>query len=297
MDLRPLLAAAAALAAAGPAQQAPMFRSATQTVPVYATVSDAQGHLVTRLGRDDFEIYDDDRPQTLTQFSNAVQPVNLVVMLDTSGSMLGNLGLLRDGAVQLFTHLLPGDRARVGNFGDTIALSPAFTSDLNELIRWVWTELAAGGQTPLWGAVNVAMTHLAHVDGRRVVVVFTDGRDTSLAGPTLKDVVQRAQTEEFMVYAIGLWSRMSTGALTVRSEPPDPGLRMLADETGGGYVELLSAEDLGPAFRQVADELHQQYLLGYAAPALDGRVHRIEVRVKTPGLKVRARKTYVASAR
>ncbi len=294
--------AAAWLVAASPlaARQHPsdVFHGGTQTVPVFATVVGPDGRLVTDLTRDDFEVFDDGQPQPLTVFGTDAQAISIVVMLDTSGSMMGNLPLLRSGSVQFFTHLLPGDQARVGCFGDRITVEPRFTSDQNELIRWVWTSLHVGGPTPLWGAVNVAMTALEGVPGRRVVLVFTDGYDSSgREFVTQHDVVQRAQTEGVMVYGIGLWSRSVRGRRgSLRSAPPDPGLKRLTEETGGGYVELFDAENLGPAFARVAEELHHQYVLGFAAPRLDGKLHTLVVRLRRPDMTVRARKSYLARA-
>lgn len=302
------------------AQQAPVFRSAIRTVSVYATVQDGT-RLVTDLARGDFEVLDNGRPQPITIFDNGIQPISIVVMLDTSGSMVGNLGVLRNAAVQMFTRLLPQDKARIGNFGDRITLSPAFTNDQNELIRALWLDIEPGGNTPLWGAVNVGMTALAHLDGRRVVLVLSDGKDTGPLGGrpgsrptvTLSDVSDRAQAEDFMVYSIGFSSSGGPGATRGRPTPggrgfgggfggrgrvqndgPDPGLQQLAAESGGGYFEVTANTALGPAFARIADELHRQYLLGFAVPERDGKVHRIEVRVKNPGLTVRARKTYLA---
>lgn len=288
------------------ARQGQVFRGGTQTVAVWATVIGGDGRLVTSLTRNDFEVFDNGRRQVLTEFDNGIQPISIVVMLDMSGSMLGNLGVLRNAAVQMFTRLLPQDKARVGNFGDRITLSPTFTNDMNTLIRALWLDLRPGGPTPLWGAVNVAMTALAHLDGRRVVLVLTDGKDTGSLSPfaqrtvTLDDVVKRAEAEQFMVYAIGMRSRAWAGARGGRSrrgrggDEPDPGLRELAAESGGGYFELHATDDLGPTFARVADELHRQYLLGFAAPELDGKLHTIEVRVRQSDLTVRARRSYLA---
>jgi Ca-activated chloride channel family protein len=302
------VAGAVTMAPLGARQQPTVFRAGTQTVPVYTTVLGPDGRLVTDLTKDDFDVYDDGRAQPITVFANDIQPISIVVMLDTSGSMTGNLGLLKDASVQLFTHLLPADKARVGNFGERITVSPKFTNDENELIRWLWTDLEAGGPTPLWGAVNVGMTALEHVDGRRVVLVFTDGYDTSSREfVTLRDVVARAQADEFMIYGIGLWSRSGHGSgrgggrrgplgPMMQTMPPDPGLKGLAEETGGGYFELLDASNLGPAFARVAEELHRQYLLGFSAPRLDGKLHRLEVRVRQAAMTARARKSYVAQS-
>jgi Ca-activated chloride channel homolog len=280
------------------------FRTGTQTVSAYATVVDASGQILTDLTRDDFIVFDNARSQPLTVFGNTRRPIHIVVMLDMSGSMLGHLTLLRNSAVQMFTRLLPDDRARVGNFGDRITVSPRFTNDVDDLVRALWMDLKPGGGTPLWGAVNVAMTALAHVEGRRVVLVLSDGRDTGAVGHpgepgvTLNDLIKRGQMEDFIVYAIGLASRMDPAAQVLAGQVggnPDPGLRELALMTGGGYFELTDADELGPTFARVADELHRQYLLGYRMPEHDGKVHRIDVRVKRPSVTVRARKSYVAS--
>ncbi len=96
-----------------------------------------------------------------------------------------------------------------------------------------------------------------------------------------------------MIYAIGLQSNLPAIRLVTR---PDRKLRQLAEETGGGYFELKKTADLNTTFTRVADELHRQYVLGFAVSKLDGLVHKLDVRVKVPGMTVRARKTYVASA-
>jgi Ca-activated chloride channel family protein len=307
--------------------QEPLFRSGTQTVPVYATVLDtADSRLVTGLTRADFDVLDNGRHQPLTVFDNGEQPISIVIMLDLSGSMLGNLPTLRHAAVEMFTELRPGDKARVGGFGNRIVLSERFTNDQNELIRALWFDLVPGGDTPLWGAVNVAMTALAHLDGRRVVLVLSDGKDTAAGyghpAVTLNAVGDRSQAEDFMVYAIGLASRSSSagpgyggggygggyggygggygrgrpggGGRGSSGDEPDPGLKVLAMESGGGYFELHDTDALGPTFERIANELHHQYLLGYAVPERDGKQHAIEVRVNKPGLTVRARKSYLA---
>ncbi len=283
-------------------QQSTVFYAGTQTVPLFTTVVGPDGRLVTDLTKDDFEVYDDGVPQPITVFGNAIQPINIVVLLDASDSMVGTLETLKDASVELFAHLLPDDKARVGSFGNQISVSPRLTNDRNELVRWVWTEVASGGPTPLWGAVNVGMTALQQIDGRRVVLVFTDGYNSSgRDAVTLRDITSRAQSEQFMIYSVGLWSR-TTGqwhtrnkdGLVLRGLPPDPGLKALSEETGGGYFELLDSNNLGLTFTRVADELHHQYLLGFDAARLDGRLHKLDVRVRRPAMSARARKSYVA---
>src|SRR5207249_9494660 len=119
----------------GAAGQPPIFRGTTDAVHVFVTVTDRDGRLVTTLSRDDFEVRDDGKPQPITLFDNTPQPIRLIVMLDVSGSMEGNLPLLRAAADQLFARLRPDDVVRVGTFGHEITVSPSFTHDLEQLRR------------------------------------------------------------------------------------------------------------------------------------------------------------------
>ena len=121
----------------------------------------------------------------------------------------------------------------------------------------------------------------------------SDGDDTS-SKRSLGDVMRRAVADEVMIYAIGLESEYFNGQRRVRSQP-DKGLKKIADETGGGYFQLRRTDDLGPTFSRVAQELHSQYTLGFAPTVLDGREHKLELRLNNPGFIARARKSYVAS--
>src|SRR5262245_65688349 len=116
-----------------PGAQQPVFRGTSDVVRVYATVTDRDGRLVTTLTRDDFTVRDEGKPQPITVFDNTPQPIRLIVMLDVSGSMAGNLPLLRGAAEQLFARLRPDDVARVGAFGNDIKISPTFTGNREEL--------------------------------------------------------------------------------------------------------------------------------------------------------------------
>jgi Ca-activated chloride channel family protein len=298
-----------ATGAAGLAQQA-VFRGDGDTVRVFVTVTDRDGRLVTSLTQSDFEIRDNGRPQPIALFDNQPQPIQLVVMLDVSGSMVGNLPLLREAATQLFTRLRPDDRARVGTFGREIEIGPAFTNSRATLTDALPTSIEPDAPTPLWRAVDQAMAAFDEQnDARRVVLVLSDGRDSgsfSLGQRPVSQVqvIDEARDRDVMVYAIGMRSRgarmpamgVGRGALqsTLAMDMPDPGLARVAQDTGGGYFELRASEDLGEAFARVADELHRQYLIGYAVPERDGKVHKIDVRVSTRGLSPRARKDYVA---
>src|SRR5438034_10532048 len=129
------IAASVTAVLAAASQQQPVFRGGTDTVKVFVTVTDRDGRLVTTLARDQFEVRDDGKPQPITLFDNTPQPVRLIVLLDVSGSMEGNLPLLRAAADQLFARLRPDDVVRVGTFGHEITVSPSFTHDLEQLRR------------------------------------------------------------------------------------------------------------------------------------------------------------------
>jgi Ca-activated chloride channel family protein len=292
---RGLRIAAVALAASTTvaAQQTGVFKSGSGViVSVLATVTDADRRLVPSLTIDDFEILDNEKPQPITIFDNKVQPITVIVMLDTSLSMTNSLPLLRAASEQFLIRLLPADKARVGAFNDKIEFSSRFTNNRDELVSDV-KDLDYGNGTRLWDAVGASLDELKGVEGRKVILVFTDGDDTaSKAG--LGTVTDRARDEEVMVYAIGLESEFFDGQRMIRTRP-DRGLRRIAEETGGGYFELKKTAELAPTFTRVAQELHSQYAIGFEAKQLDGRVHKLTVRMKQPGMTARARRSYVAA--
>lgn len=285
---------AAGLAAEQPqAPQAPTFKSGTQIVSLFVTVADADKRLVPDLTKDDFEVFDNDKPQSIIYFDSSIHPITVIVMLDTSGSMTGTIGLLRQAAEQFLIRLLPDDKGRVGAFNDKIQFSSRFTSDRDQLVTDV-KDLDYGNGTRLWDAVGASLEELKGIEGRRVILVFTDGDDTESKTMSLGKVIERARADEVMVYAIGLESNYFNGQRMVKSRP-DSGLRKIADETGGGYFELSKTADLAPTFTRVAYELHSQYVIGFAPTQLDNRVHKLTVKMKKPGLAARARRSYVAA--
>ena len=286
-----LLAAATLTAAAQ--QEAPTFKATTQIVSVPATVLDGQGRLVPNLEQDQFTILDNGKPQEITFFQNETQPFNVVVMLDYSASMTSSLDLLRAAAEQFLLRMLPQDRGQVGAFSDKIEFSGDFTNDRDDLISAL-RDVQYGNPTRLWDAVDQSIEMLKPIDGRKVVLVFTDGDDTySKAG--FGSVLDHAKENEVMVYAIGLQSQYFNGQRMVRSQP-DRSLRKIAEETGGGYFELKKTDELAPTFTRVAQELHSLYTLGFSPAVLDGKEHKLELRMKQTGQTARARRTYVASA-
>jgi Ca-activated chloride channel homolog len=301
--------AACVLGALGVAAQQPIFRGRGDAVRVFVTVTDRDGRLVSNLTRDNFEIRDEGRPQPITVFDNSPQPIRLIVMLDVSGSMEGNLPLLRAASEQLVARLRPDDLMRLGTFGHEVAISRSFTRDPRELLEALPHTIASDAPTPLWRAIDEAFDAFDEgTEERRVVLVLSDGKDS---GPisfrqryvSQGEVIDRARDDDVMVYGIGMRSRprqrqvgIGPGGLqaALLADLPDPGLALVAEHTGGGYTEIRFGQDLAAAFTQVADELHSQYLISFAPPKRDGKAHDIEVRVNQRGVKPRARKNYVA---
>ncbi|MEZ5286547.1 MAG: VWA domain-containing protein [Vicinamibacterales bacterium] len=274
------------------AQDQPVFRSSTRTVPIYATVLDSGGRLVPDLTQEDFSVLDNGKPAEIALFSSEPQPFTAVVMLDTSASMTANLKLLNQAAEQFLLRLLPVDRAQVGAFNDKIQLSGEFTNDRDSLTAAL-DDLYFGNPTRLNDAIAASLDALQEADGRRVILVFTDGEDTS-SRTRFGTVLDRARDEEVMVYSIGLESEYFNGVRVVRSRPTRD-LRKISEETGGGYFELKKTDELSPTFTRVAQELRSQYLIAFTPSALDGKVHKLELKVNRSGMNVRARRSYLAN--
>jgi Ca-activated chloride channel family protein len=320
---RPLVVAIAATAvwvgtAAG---QGTVYRSRSDLVSLFATVTTADDTLVADLPKDAFQVYDNGHRQPITVFSREVQPISVVVLLDRSGSMVGDADLVSEAAATFVKRLLPADRARIGHFSNEIVLAPEdFTSDQAELLRVLGGALQPAASSPIWTAADRAVTALLHEGGRRVILLLTDGHDNPMRGEVhtdVRDVIYRAEYDEIMMYTIGVsdtdWQVTGGGLggtglgrppwasggthFTSKTEPPDPSLKKLADESGGRYFYLDQEQDLASLFARIANELHHQYWLGFVPAKLDGDVHKLMVKVTRPGLTVRARRSYVADAR
>jgi len=307
--------AAGALAVAHAQQQPPTFGTTTRTVAVYATVTDPQGRLAPDLTRDNFEVDDNGVKQELTVFSNDLQPITGIMLLDRSGSMKPNLDL-EVRAAETFIHgMRAEDRLRIGNFGKNIVIEPDdFTSDREALFKVLRGDLQTDGPTPLWNAIDRAIDKLLLEKSRRVVLALSDGVDEPLDfsghAKSMKDEMKRAEDSDIMIYAIGMegLSPMQQGGAPGfggrgimpqrRNEPtmqkPDEGMAKIAAATGGGYFELTSPGDLLGNFDRVIDELHHQYAIGFAPQKLDGKLHDLTVKVNKPGYTARARKRYLA---
>ena len=277
------------------AQPAPSAARSPGDVQVYLTAVDASGALVTDLDRQDFEIYDEGRRRPLTSFQSSIQPINVVIMIDASASLELMQEQIRISADRVVAQLGPDDRARIGSFSNKVAIPPQGTGDRVALSRAVSASLSSRAPTLLWDAIDLAIAAVASEPGRRVVLVFTDGDDTGSRHANFDRVIERAQADDVMIYAVGVTRLvLETDPLRMLTFSPDGRLRRLAEATGGGYTELMPKTDQGATFARVADELHRQYLLGFAPDPRDGKMHELRVSATRPGLHVRARQRYRA---
>jgi VWFA-related protein len=181
--------------------QQPVFRGRIETVAVPVSVFDRYDTIVTKLQQDDFTVLDDGEIQPITQFSSGLQPIRAIALVDVSASMMGAYDLAMLAAEQFVIRLRPDDRARVGMFNVKTRLSPEFTSDRDALLKWLRQVPPFSNPTKLLDAINEAITELLPEQGRRVVMVFTDGCDTA-SETSWNTILRRIYSEDVMVYAV-----------------------------------------------------------------------------------------------
>jgi Ca-activated chloride channel family protein len=280
-------------------QESLAFRTTAETVPIFVTVQDQDGRLVTALTRDAFQVLDDGRPQPIVVFDNTPRPLQLIVLIDLSGSMDGSLALLREAARQLFARLGEDDVAKVGTFAREIAIGPEFTRDVELLTAALPPAIEPNAPTPLWQAVREALSAFEPSHRRRVVLVLSDGRDSSAVdrrGQFVNpiEVGEGALRDNVMVYGVRIPPLPGSLQEQIIQTRPDPWLARVTRDSGGGFVELRRLADLNVAFARVVEELRSQYLLGFTPAARDGKAHRIEIRLTQRDLEARARRGYQA---
>ena len=334
------ISGAAALSAQTGAQQKPQeagfsFRTSASLVNVTVTVTDANGRFVPGLRMQDFEVFEDGKPVKVTHFDNERVPVSLGLVMDTSGSMVGEKLVAAKSAVErfLFGLLDQKDEVFLYQFESQATLVQDWTTD-RRAVGQALARIQARGGTALYDAAaeSVPMAQSGS-QRKKAVVIISDGNDTS-SQIDVASLQQLIRQTEVLVYAIGLdtsGSRVTRGQPTYNPLPripvpsPFPGrrppiytpptqqppqrasrnatdsvdeaaLRSITDDSGGRTEIVQSARDLDAATSAIADELSKQYFIGYAPNApKDGRWHSIEVRLKRGNYHVRARRGYVAS--
>jgi Ca-activated chloride channel family protein len=285
-------------------------------VNVYAIAHGPKGGYVNDLQRKDFRVFENGRPQVLDRFSAERRPLRIAIVLDTSLSMEGDkLRSAIASAVAFLPVLQPGDEGFVIGFSDKVDLLQDLTSDRDKLERAIRAVDAKGGTT-LYDAIYSASERLAAFDGRRVLLLLSDGRDEAANGlepgsfHTLEEARDRALHNEVMVFAIGLGRDLARDAKVLGDDPTARALELdfygrqalatiissLAETTGGSAVFAPGAGQLRRSFERIAEDLRHQYLLAYPSDDKkhDGKWREIKVVVDRPGVTLTNRKGYFA---
>jgi Ca-activated chloride channel family protein len=266
-------------------------------VPVPTTVVDTRGVAVTNLKLEDFELRVDGQPNPITEISRAESPVRMAMLFDNSGSLTASREFEKHAAVRFFQNVLrPVDQAAVFSVSTDVVLAEPLTNDSRRLEFTVEGFGKPEGGTSLFDGIIAAGAYLRPYGGRRVIVIVSDGADTT-SRADFDTTVQHAVADDCQIYVVqtGLYENANLRALAAERR-----MQEFAAQTGGAVYISKSVEDLNNAFAQIAADLAQQYILSYypAADKRDGRYHLIAVRVKTrPNARVRARKGFVVKSR
>jgi len=292
----------------------PTLKVSIEVVNVYAVVEDKKRHLIPELNKEDFEVTEDNVPQEIRYFSRETEtPVTIGMMVDTSPSQQRVLPIEQEQAKAFLDQVLrPKDLAFVLHFDLDVELLQDFTSDRKLLARAIDETVinGGGGQGPtpgtfptsgnvgathLYDAVYLASTELMKNEvGRRVLILLTDGEDQG-SREKLATALEAAQKSDLIIYSIDISDRtfyMRAGF----GYGGESVLKKLSEETGGRLVRVNNARDMSAAFRQIADELRTQYLIGYTPSNSkhDGSYRKIRAKVRNGDYKVQARRGYYA---
>jgi Ca-activated chloride channel family protein len=288
--LAPLLCAAALCA-----QQAPVFRAEVDMVRVVATVKNQAGELVGALQKGDFEVFDNGARQEIAVFERRTElPLSIALLVDTSGSTNKELLYETDSAARFLRALLsegnPEDAVALYSFNYEVTVQQYFTHNYRSLETRLKTLHGEAG-TALYDAIFLAARDLEPREGRKVIVIITDGGDTASS----KDVhaaLEGAQLADAVIYPVVVMPITNDAGRNIGGEHA---LQFMAEGTGGRpFLPSLGAE-LDKAFGEIITELRTQYLLAFYphdVPLTKDRFHKLEVRVGRPELRVSARNGY-----
>jgi Ca-activated chloride channel family protein len=265
------------------AAQTQTFSSKVEAVRVDVLVTE-KGQAVRGLQAADFEVLDNGVPQQVDLVSFDQIPLNLIFVLDMSSSVVGErLDHLSEGARTVLSGLARDDQAALVTFNETVMRGSDLTTNL-EQVRAALTQAAGRGDTALVDAVYTGMMLGESDAGRALLIVFSDGLDTAsfLTSDVALDAAKRSDVVAYAVVAGG--------------SPKISFLRDLSETTGGTFYDAGSTQNLGATFVKILNEFRQRYLVSYSPRGVSGEGwHRLEVRVKGGGDRVKARPGYFAN--
>jgi Ca-activated chloride channel family protein len=293
---------AAALAQAGQEASPPVFPAGTEVVKLTVTTRDSSGRVVSDLAAHDFMVYEDGRAQAVQLFAPAVQPgqeealsLDVGLLLDTSESMSSQLKLTQEAAIR-FLEAIPRARDLLTIFFDNDLRISRYDSEQQQGLFERIVEARASGMTALYDAIAVYLSRVQDSPGRRVLVLMTDGEDSTSA-LSLVETIQLVRSNPVTIYAIAFPGQYAVGsnrALSARAF-----LRHLADLTGGDVFAPMASKDLAPIYDRILDDLSGQYVLGFVSdnPKRDGAYRKLKVQLKRKDVKIRHRAGYFGPGR
>ena len=272
------------------------FRTTVQAINLTVVVTDKRGRFIPNLTEVDFEILENGTPQEIGFFTAEVTPVTLLLLLDASTSVRLSVNGIKEAASNFVGKLWDGDRAIVADFNERIRFSSHFSDDVDRLIQTIQS-LYPSGWTALYDAVILSIDKISEAEGRKALLVFTDGDDSRSLGPgseaNSKQVIEDAKFSEVTIYSVGFQGRRIAGSRGVNKRF----LKDLAEETGGRAFFPSGIGELNKNFDEIQNELHSQYRLAYIPKNLEpnGEWRSIKVRINSrDDLVVRTRKGYYA---
>jgi VWFA-related protein len=290
---------AVAGAARPAAQQVPVFRGGVDLVNLGVTVTDRKGNLLSDLTQDDFEIYEDGKKQTVRFFSAGLlngpgEPeTHLGLLLDVSESMGDDIAFTKTAAIKFLNSLLEAVDITVVDFDTQVRVTRYSQSEFARLIERIRLKKASGF-TALYDAIGVYLDGAAGQDGRKVMLLYTDGGDTrsSMSWSDLLDVLKASDAT---VYVIGELEHQSSSTKNTQRMI----LQQIADATGGQAFFPVSVKELDRMYEKVLAEIRAQYTLGYLSTneKADGTWRKVEVKVVRKDTRVRSRKGYFAPSK
>ena len=286
-----VLALSLATFASGAATAQVTFRGGVDLATMAATITDRKGDIVRDLARDEFEVLEDGKVQKIEYFAqgdgDSAPPMHLGLMLDASGSMQADMKLAQGAAIKFLNMLPAAEDITLVDFDTQVRITRYPQRDFPRLVERI-RQRKPEGWTALYDALGTYLDGVDGLEGRKVMVMYTDGADSQSA-LSLSETLNLLKASQVTVYAIGLVNNTGSSRQLLQMT-----LRQLAEATGGQAFFPNAMKDVESAYDKVLAEIKGQYHLGYQSTnaATDGAWRKVEIRVKRPGLRVRSRQGY-----
>jgi Ca-activated chloride channel family protein len=281
--------------------QRPTFRAGTDVVSLGVTISDRRANFITDLTQDEIEILEDGKKQTIEYFAkgdatDAAPELHIGLLFDTSGSMGADIALSRSAAVRFLNTLPDAEDITLVDFDTEVRVAKYGQQDFPRLVERIRAR-KPGGFTAMYDALGVYLDGASNVRGRKILVIFTDGGDTTSA-IRYGDVLTLIRASDVTVYSIGFLANQPS---TVRGEQRLR-LTQLAGESGGEAFFPSEMKQIEQAYEKILAQIRAQYSVGYVStnPTTDGSWRKVEIKVRRPNtkdLRVQSRKGYFAPYR